>query len=1043
MKKFLLLLFLTGISVSAQVGVNTTTPNAQLDVKSSNQAAPLNTDGILIPKIDTFPSILPTVAQNGMLVFLTTTSGTNAPGFYYWDNATTSWKGIGGGKGWDIIGNSGTNPATNFIGTADDQDFIFKRNGVRAGIMGVNNVGFGVNALNPANTGTYNLAFGSNTLSSNTTGQENIAFGDGALYQNLSGGGNFASGSDAMRMNTTGSDNVALGKMALRTNDSGDDNFALGSNALTANDIGNRNLGIGSDALFANTSGSENIGIGANALAINQTGSYNIAIGTSMANSASGDNNVAIGSQAGNNIHTNNNLVLGYGADVPSAVLDNQLSIGNLIYGTDVGLAAGKIGIGETEPEERLHINDNLKLGKFAWIAASDDKLIKFGDGDFTMIGEAHGDDVLSFSAKNFIFNPSYSTGNVGIGTIGTPSEKLEVFGKTKTTNFQMTNGAAANRVLTSDALGNATWAATTANASFFEVGSSIPPDLNTDAMYHLGNVAIGKNTTAYKLDVLETNGANLSAALFRHSNPTSTVLATNALKTEIITPAALASGALVGTNNGVTVANAVSGTGTTNFVSGTTTNAAYGTENYVSAAGSGFRYGTTNIMSGLGDGTITGTRNSMTNTVSGYMVGTQNEFSGNNPGVHVGMLNDMGGSNNSTNIGIHTVIKTPTDDGIYGELISYQSGSTGGGLKYGVYIDMPTSIGGTHTGVYSDVRKEGSFSGYFLGKSLFSHTQVTASGDAQYTVQAERSRNTQNNGVNYSATGYNSALNGINYWGDSYSFALTGFNQTYTGSIRTGGILGADALGSYWASLGYKNSAGTNYGIYASTALASGTGRYSSAPTDQGIGGGFYGGLIGSWSRGTTIGSMSSGSLMAHFNNGNEYTNGHQVELVKTAQGITPAFSVTSSEIVVYKKGKIQLNNGTAHVNFDPAYARLLKDAPVVTATPMGPCNGVYIESIDAAGFTIREQNSGTGSALISWIAVGDRVDSDQGNVPESLLSGRFAENLDKVMFNENDKVNSALDISANGDNLNFGRTANTNQDPTPQTTLDAVGNH
>jgi hypothetical protein len=49
----------------------------------------------------------------------------------------------------------------------------------------------------------------------------------------------------------------------------------------------------------------------------------------------------------------------------------------------------------------------------------------------------------------------------VGIGTTS-PDTTLHVIGKTKTTNFQMTSGAAAGSVLTSDALGNASWGGTT-----------------------------------------------------------------------------------------------------------------------------------------------------------------------------------------------------------------------------------------------------------------------------------------------------------------------------------------------------------------------------------------------------------------------------------------------------------------------------------------------------------------------------------------------------------------------------------------------------
>ena len=91
-KTTILFIFFVAINFTlAQVGIATTDPKAVLEIKASSSVSPSNSDGILIPRIDVFPSINPTADQNGMLVYLTTTSGLNANGFYYWNNATTSW----------------------------------------------------------------------------------------------------------------------------------------------------------------------------------------------------------------------------------------------------------------------------------------------------------------------------------------------------------------------------------------------------------------------------------------------------------------------------------------------------------------------------------------------------------------------------------------------------------------------------------------------------------------------------------------------------------------------------------------------------------------------------------------------------------------------------------------------------------------------------------------------------------------------------------------------------------------------------------------
>ena len=81
-------------------------------------------------------------------------------------------------------------------------------------------------------------------------------------------------------------------------------------------------------------------------------------------------------------------------------------------------------------------------------------------------------DYIRFYAGRDALFNPDIhiqgsgvTRGYVGIGT-SSPSEKLDVNGKTKTTTLQVTSGATNGYVLTSDASGNASWQASTGATS-------------------------------------------------------------------------------------------------------------------------------------------------------------------------------------------------------------------------------------------------------------------------------------------------------------------------------------------------------------------------------------------------------------------------------------------------------------------------------------------------------------------------------------------------------------------------------------------------
>jgi hypothetical protein len=297
--------------------------------------------------------------------------------------------------------------------------------------------------------------------------------------------------------------------------------------------------------------------------------------------------------------------------------------------------------------------------------------------------------------------------------------------------------------------------------------------------------------------------------------------------------------------------------------------------------------------------------------------------------------------------------------------------------------------------------------------------SQLTVDGDGQATIYGYRTRDSQNDGIGYSTFGTNSGVLGYNYWGDIYTFGVTG--TSYNDYTRTGGVLGAETSGTYWGSLGYKNSGSATFGVYGSAGYASGAGLL---PTTEfeGIGGGFYGGVVGSISKGAIIGQLNSGELFSSYNSGNTYTKGKNVEMVENNGSSTPMYAVTSTEVTMYAKGAAQLVNGEAFISFENNYANLLGENPIVTVSPNGNCNGVYIASVSKKGFTVKEMNAGTSNVQISWISIGNRIDNRMDAATELVSSPNFDRNIQQVLFDDGNKEGSAKGIWWDGTTVQFG---------------------
>jgi hypothetical protein len=122
----IVLFFSFTITTFAQVGIGTTAPNAssELDIVST-------TRGVLIPRMTQAQRVAIATPATGLLVYQIAASPVvitdTAPGFYYFNG--TVWI-QNTSPLWSLTGNSGTLPATDYIGTRDSQPLIIKTNAV-------------------------------------------------------------------------------------------------------------------------------------------------------------------------------------------------------------------------------------------------------------------------------------------------------------------------------------------------------------------------------------------------------------------------------------------------------------------------------------------------------------------------------------------------------------------------------------------------------------------------------------------------------------------------------------------------------------------------------------------------------------------------------------------------------------------------------------------------------------------------------------------------------------------------------------------------
>ena len=102
-----------------------------------------------------------------------------------------------------------------------------------------------------------------------------------------------------------------------------------------------------------------------------------------------------------------------------------------------------------------------------------------------------------------------------------------------------------------------------------------------------------------------------------------------------------------------------------------------------------------------------------------------------------------------------------------------------------------------------------------------------------------------------------------------------------------------------------------------------------------------------------------------------------------------------------------------------------------MVTVTPMGNSNGVYLSEVTKSGFTAVENNNGKSTVTLSYIAIGKRAGYEHPNLSREVIDAGYTNKMARGLHNDADTKTNGEGLYYEDDRLLVGIHPSTLPDP------------